>query len=189
MARTKGSSGKDTKLRLLTAARALLADAGPEGLTMRALGAEVGVQAGAIYRYYPDKDALLVDILSRALQEQDHVIGQINRHVGAEVALEHLVGSYLSWQATSEYAGLIAPCRASLGAAGDAQVAATASLGQTTQDIINDGQEAGVFRVPDTQLAARAVLAVLDEVSGDTRLALDRQQRVGWTLVRRLVNA
>jgi AcrR family transcriptional regulator len=44
---------------ILDAGMALLAEDGPEGVTMRRLGAHLGVDATAMYRHFADKDELL----------------------------------------------------------------------------------------------------------------------------------
>ena len=63
MARTTGSNGERTEAALRRAAQSLIARHGYEAVSMRALAAEVGVQAAALYRYFPTKQDLLFDIL------------------------------------------------------------------------------------------------------------------------------
>lgn len=58
-----------TRERILDAALAVVDRDGLEGLTMRRLGAELGVEAMALYRYVPNKDALLDAVLERVLAE------------------------------------------------------------------------------------------------------------------------
>lgn len=58
-----------TRDRILDAALAMVDRDGLEGLTMRHLGAELGVEAMALYRYVPNKDALLDAVLERVLSE------------------------------------------------------------------------------------------------------------------------
>jgi len=58
-----------TRDRILDAALAVVDRDGLEGLTMRRLGAELGVEAMALYRYIPNKDALLDAVLERVLSE------------------------------------------------------------------------------------------------------------------------
>lgn len=47
------------KANVVEGALAVLDDEGLDGLTMRRLGAALGVQAGALYRHFPSKEALL----------------------------------------------------------------------------------------------------------------------------------
>lgn len=190
MARTKGSSGATTKPRIRAAAARLLAERGFDGLTMRGIGAEVGLRAGAIYRYFPDKAALAADVLTEALAERDKVLGNVDRSQGPTHALEDLATSYLSWRMQPEgHADLIRLCLPALGATGDALSAAALSPVSEIEAILASGQDEGDFRVPDTQVTARVILAVLDEIAIDTRLTQERRARIGWSLIRRLVRA
>lgn len=56
------------KANVVDGALALLDSVGLDGLTMRKLGAALGVQAGALYRHYPSKEALL-DAMAEKLVE------------------------------------------------------------------------------------------------------------------------
>ncbi|HEX8904974.1 MAG TPA: TetR/AcrR family transcriptional regulator [Longimicrobiaceae bacterium] len=50
---------RETLTRLLDAAEAVLAEGGLEGATVPAIAARAGLSVGAVYRRFPDKDALL----------------------------------------------------------------------------------------------------------------------------------
>ncbi|GAA2021633.1 TetR/AcrR family transcriptional regulator C-terminal domain-containing protein [Catenulispora yoronensis] len=70
-ARSRGSRGPGQKVgltrqQILDAALALVDRDGLAALTMRSLGAELGVEAMTIYHYVPTKDALLDGIVERA---------------------------------------------------------------------------------------------------------------------------
>ncbi|MEM7441040.1 MAG: TetR/AcrR family transcriptional regulator [Pseudomonadota bacterium] len=68
MARTKGSSAQATRTRIFDAAARLFAAHGFAAVSMRDIAAEVGVQVGALYRYTPDKDSLLFDLVAGHLR-------------------------------------------------------------------------------------------------------------------------
>jgi AcrR family transcriptional regulator len=76
MARTTGSDGEKTLAAIREAAVSLIARHGYEAVTMRQLGEEVGVQAAALYRYFPTKEELLFTLMR-----------------------EHMEGLIASWQA------------------------------------------------------------------------------------------
>jgi len=59
----------ETTARILDAAERIASEDGVEGLTMQRLGAELGYRAGALYRYFPSKDALLAALLVRIVRE------------------------------------------------------------------------------------------------------------------------
>ena len=63
MARTTGSHSDITGPRVRAAALRLFAAGGYAAVSMRAIAAEVGVQAGALYNYTPDKQSLLFDLM------------------------------------------------------------------------------------------------------------------------------
>jgi len=63
MARKIGSHSEITGPKIKQAALELFARHGFAAVTMRQIAARVGVQAGAIYNYTPDKQALLFDLL------------------------------------------------------------------------------------------------------------------------------
>ena len=56
----------ETRQRILDEARELFLDEGLAGFSMRALAGRVGVTATALYRHFPDKDALLASLLGTA---------------------------------------------------------------------------------------------------------------------------
>lgn len=68
MARTAGSDGERTQAAIQEAATALIARHGYEAVSMRRLAAEVGVQAAALYRYFPTKEDLLFSLLREHME-------------------------------------------------------------------------------------------------------------------------
>jgi AcrR family transcriptional regulator len=64
MGRTAGSEGARTRAAIRDAAVELFARHGYEGVSMRQLADAVGVQAGALYRYHPNKQALLASLMA-----------------------------------------------------------------------------------------------------------------------------
>lgn len=57
-----------TERGILEAARALLAEEGTAGLSMRRVAQRAGITAGAIYRHFPDKRALVDRVVADAFQ-------------------------------------------------------------------------------------------------------------------------
>ncbi|QDB98925.1 TetR/AcrR family transcriptional regulator [Mesorhizobium sp. 8] len=68
MARTTGSDGERTEAAIRDAATALIARHGYEAMSMRQLAGEVGVQAAALYRYFPTKEDLLFSLMLEHMQ-------------------------------------------------------------------------------------------------------------------------
>lgn len=57
-----------TRQRVVDAALEFMDEHGPQALTMRKLGAELGVEAMAIYRYLPGREALLEAVIAEVLE-------------------------------------------------------------------------------------------------------------------------
>lgn len=69
MARTSGSSSEKTRPLVRAAALKLFARHGFAAVSMRQIAAEVGVQAGALYRYTPDKQSLLFELMQMHMED------------------------------------------------------------------------------------------------------------------------
>ncbi|MFD9908294.1 TetR/AcrR family transcriptional regulator [Streptomyces sp. NPDC059063] len=54
---------------IAAAARALLEEAGPEALTMRSLADRLGIKAPSLYKHFPDKFAVEVELVAQQLAE------------------------------------------------------------------------------------------------------------------------
>lgn len=66
----------ETRQRILEEARELFLAEGLTGFSMRALAARVGVTATALYRHFPDKDALLAGLLGEAFATFGSYLGR-----------------------------------------------------------------------------------------------------------------
>jgi AcrR family transcriptional regulator len=69
MARRSGSNGERTAHDLRRAAMRLFAAHGYAAVSMRQIASAVGVQAGALYLYTPDKQTLLADIMTEHMDD------------------------------------------------------------------------------------------------------------------------
>ena len=68
MSRTRYHHG-DLRSALLTAARRLVAEHGPDGFTMARAAREAGVSSGAPYRHFPDRAALMTALARQGEDE------------------------------------------------------------------------------------------------------------------------
>ena len=82
MARTTGSDGEKTEAAVREAAVNLIARLGYEAMSMRQLATEVGVQAAALYRYFPTKEDLLFTLM------REHMDGLIEAWNAARPATD-----------------------------------------------------------------------------------------------------
>src|SRR6056297_1655019 len=69
MARTQGSHSDITGPRIRAAALSLFARHGYAAVSMRQIAGEVGVQAGALYNYTPDKQTLLFALMKAHMDD------------------------------------------------------------------------------------------------------------------------
>jgi len=80
----------NTRADILTAAASLLATEGVDGVTMRAVGARVGITAMAIYRHFADRNALLDALHDRGFA----ALGQhLRRRLRARTPEQRLLGA------------------------------------------------------------------------------------------------
>lgn len=194
MARTQGSRAEITGPLIRETSLRLFARHGYAAVSMRQIAADVGVQAGALYSYTEDKQALLAELM---IDHMDRLLAawsddlslppleRLERFARFHIAysLDHADAVFLSYM---ELRNLSPENHAAVSALRRAYE-------ESLSAILRDGQAAGVMAVPDTRLAAMALIAMLTGVTNWYREGgrLDRQ-RVGdiyWDLARGAVGA
>ncbi|QDB78387.1 TetR/AcrR family transcriptional regulator [Georgenia sp. 311] len=63
------SPNRTTNEEVVAAAREILEDAGPGGLTMQAVAGRVGVRAPSLYKRFADREALLAAVVAATVEE------------------------------------------------------------------------------------------------------------------------
>ncbi|SMX43964.1 TetR/AcrR family transcriptional regulator [Maliponia aquimaris] len=195
MARTQGSHSEITGPRIRDAALRLFAAHGYAAVSMRQIAAEVGLQAGALYNYTPDKQALLFslmqehldDLLSewQALPVPDDPIGRLEAfvrfHIGYHLDRPDLVFiAYMELRnLTPEHFAVIEGLRR--------------AYENRLESILRAGRDQGMFDIPDTKLATLAVIAMLTGVTTwyrpGGRLGVTEVQDLYSRMVRKAVGA
>lgn len=195
MARTQGSHSDITGPRIRSAALQLFAQHGYAAVSMRQIAKEVGVQAGALYNYTPDKQSLLHSLMEghmrellAAWQAEDALGDPLQR-------LERFVRFHIGFHMQRPDAVFIAYME--LRNLSDENFIAIEALRRTYEDaleaILKQGVESGQFSLRDSKIATLAVIAMLNGVmtwyrSGG-RLSLDEVESVYWDMVRKSVTA
>ncbi|EAQ45703.1 MAG: TetR family transcriptional regulator [Roseobacter sp. MedPE-SWde] len=193
MARTQGSHSDITGPRIRSAALKLFAQQGYAAVSVRQIAKEVGVQAGALYNYIPDKQSLLLSLMEghmrevlaawEALEKPDDAMGLLESFVRFHIRF-HMQRSDEVFIAYMELRNL-----------SDENFATIEALRRAYEDaletVLKQGVEAGQFTLPDTKIATLAVIAMLNGVmtwyrSGG-RLSLDEVETVYWDMVRKSV--
>jgi len=167
MARTTGSDGARTEEAIRHAAVELIAARGFEAMTMRELAGKVGVQAGAIYRYFPSKAKLLVELLvehldfllehwQREQPDTDDPVERLRAFVDFHIR-SHTLRRREVFVANMELRSLSAADYRRV-------VALRTRYEDLLTEILRDGVRRGAFRLPDARVATFAILAMLTGV-------------------------
>ncbi|OHV60170.1 TetR family transcriptional regulator [Mesorhizobium sp. LCM 4577] len=167
MARTTGSDGEKTEAAVREAAVSLIARLGYEAMSMRQLAAEVGVQAAALYRYFPTKEDLLFTLM------REHMEGLLKAWEAARPATADPV-TRLAAYVENHIAFHIERRRATHVSNMELRSLSHERLTQilkmrTTYEkelrtILRDGAETGLFQVDDTGLTAMALIQMMTGV-------------------------
>jgi AcrR family transcriptional regulator len=167
MARTTGSDGEKTEAAVREAAVNLIARLGYEAMSMRQLAAEVGVQAAALYRYFPTKQDLLFTLM------REHMEGLLKAWEAARPArtdpvtrLAAYVENHIAFHIERRHATHVSNMELrSLSHERLTQILKMrAAYEKELRTILRDGAEAGVFQVDDTGLTAMALIQMMTGV-------------------------
>ena len=195
MARTQGSHSDLTRPRVRAAAQALFAARGYAAVSMRQIASEVGVQAGALYNYTPDKQSLLFDLMK---QHMDELLAALSRQERADDplrALEAFTRFHIDFHLERPDAGFIAYMEwRNLKETHFEQIEQLRGrYEEALASILRAGQRAGDFEIADVRVATRAVIAMLTGVTTWYRdsgaLSREEIEEVYWQMVRGAVGA
>ena len=195
MARKTGSHSQITGPRVQQAASKLFARHGFAAVSMRQIAAEVGVQAGALYLYTPDKQSLLFDLMQGHMQDLLAAWEAQKKGRGPLEQLEAFVRFHIGFHLDRPDAVFIAYME--LRNLSEENFAVIEGLRKRYEDvlegILREGQQAGVFAVPDTKLAMMALIAMLTGVNTwyreGGRLSRDKVEAIYWDMARKAVAA
>ncbi|MDF0603788.1 TetR/AcrR family transcriptional regulator [Psychromarinibacter sp. C21-152] len=187
--------GNDRGERIREAALRLFARHGYAAVSMRQIATEVGVQAGALYLYIPDKQTLLFDMMRSQMEELLAAWDELPA-AGAPVArLEAFVRFHICYNLARPDAAFLGAMEMRNLEPENYRAVARLRDGYEAElaAILRDGAASGAMRVPDVRLATKAVLAMLNGVTGwyreGGRLSRERVERIYWNMVRRAVGA
>ncbi len=195
MARKSGSHSEVTGPRIRKAATKLIARHGFAAVTMRQIAAAVGVQAGALYLYTPDKQTLLFDLMREHMEDLLAAWEAEEKGARPLERLEAFARFHIRFHLDRPDAVFIAYMELrnlepeNFVAIEDMRKRYEAEL----VAILDEGAMLGDFTLPDTKLAAMAIIAMLTGVNTwyreGGRLSRERVERIYWNMVRRAVGA
>ncbi|WP_127562369.1 TetR/AcrR family transcriptional regulator [Nioella ostreopsis] len=193
MARKQGSHAETTGPKVRDAALQLFARHGFAAVSMRQIAKEVGVQAGALYLYTPDKQSLLFELMR---DHMDHLLSHWRVPDGAPLdQLEAFCRHHIRYHLDRPELVFIAYME--LRNLEPENFAVIEALRRQYEDrlqgILRRGQESGAFAVADGKLATMAIIAMLTGVNTwyreGGRLARADVEGIYWDMVRKSVAA
>jgi AcrR family transcriptional regulator len=195
MARTAGSDGEKTKGAIRDAATNLFARYGYEAVSIRQIAADVGVQAAALYRYFPTKEDLLYDLMQSHMSaliescEQQRTVGAPAERLAAFVRNHirfHIERRHSTHVNNMELRSL---SRDKLSAI----LKLRATYEKELRQILREGADAGAFVVEDVTLTAMAIIQMITGVivwfRPDERLSVAQVSDTYHKMTMRLVGA
>jgi AcrR family transcriptional regulator len=196
MARTTGSDGGRTEAAIRDAAINLIARYGYEAVSMRQLAAEVGVQAAALYRYFPTKEDLLFTLMREhmeglqaaweaarptAVDPRDRLAAFVRNHIRFHVERRHsthVSNMELRSLSRDNLTGILR---------------LRTAYEKELRQILRDGAEAGVFMIDDIGLTAIAIIQMITGVivwfRPDERLSVEEVAETYLAMTMRLTGA
>ena len=194
MARTAGSHSDITGPRIEEAALRLIARHGFAAVSMRQIAAEVGVQAGALYNYLPDKQSLLARLMMRHMEELLEAVADLKDAAPLE-NLQNFVQFHIEQNRKNADEVFVAYMELrNLSPENFANVERLRNAYEAKLEaILMAGSQSGAFSVSDTKITTRAIIAMLNGVNtwyrDDGSLSLDDVQQIYWNLVRKSVTS
>lgn len=195
MARTQGSHSDITGPRIRRAALSLFARHGFAAVSMRQIAGEVGLQAGALYNYTPDKQTLLFELMRSHMQELLEARAKVTPAASPMARLENFTRHHIRFHIERSDEVFIAYMELrNLTKDNFAEIEALRRrYEQELETLLRDGVASGDFSVTDPRVATYAVIAMLTGVNtwyrAGGRLSLDEVETLYWDMVRKSVSA
>lgn len=167
MARIAGSDSTKTRALICEKALVLSAKTGFEALTMRDLAGACGIQVAAIYYYFPDKQSLLVSLLTVHYDLLLHGASAIPINAAAETKLLAFAKFHIEFHAMHRTQALLAAqeLRSLTKANASLILPRRQAFERHLRKILNDGVKVGAFNIIDVALMSIALLAMLTEIA------------------------
>ncbi|MDX8347691.1 TetR/AcrR family transcriptional regulator [Cognatiyoonia sp. IB215446] len=193
MARKQGSHSDITGPRVLDTALRLIAEHGFAAVSMRQIASEVGVQAGALYNYTPDKQSLLFDMMRAHMAELLAALRAVDLRGDALCQLETFTRFHIRFHLPRPDQVFVSYME--LRSLSPENFAVIERMRRDYEDaleaILRQGETEGVFAVANTRVATRAIIAMLTGLSHWYRdggaLDIAAIEAIYWDMVRKSV--
>jgi AcrR family transcriptional regulator len=160
--------GMSMREQILSAAVQMFAEYGYHAAPLRDIARIAGIQAASIYHHYPNKQALLVEIMETFMHRLNQSLEQIIRASDdPQQQLKEALANHIRLHTTykREFFIIDTEIRALEGE----NRAYILSLRDTYEDmlqtILRNGMERGIFRYTDVKVASYAIIAMCTEVA------------------------
>jgi AcrR family transcriptional regulator len=188
----------DNRERIVAATRLLIARGGFREASIAAVAQEVGLSTGAIYRYFPSKAALFVEMLTAAVDMEIQVLrGIADRPLPAAVRLREAVESFSSRALKGPhlaYAFIVEPTDPEVEAA---RILCRGRFVAVFEELVRQGVRRGEFPTQKVDVTAACIVGAFTEAlvrpiatQGRSSTAADRKlvraiaelclRAVGW---------
>ncbi|MEO1492299.1 MAG: TetR/AcrR family transcriptional regulator [Pseudomonadota bacterium] len=195
MARRIGSDGARTREAIREAATRLIAQVGYEALSMRRLAEEVGLGAAALYRYYPNKQAMLFKLLDTHMDELLACWAKSRQGAAPDAELEVFTRFHIRhhWPRIDSLFLSYMELR-SLTPENFARIEEKRNrYDRGLARILEEGRRAGLFAEMDARVTARAIIALLNGLTTwyrpDGPISREAIEDIYWNMVARVVGA
>ncbi|MCY4334070.1 MAG: TetR/AcrR family transcriptional regulator [Litoreibacter sp.] len=166
MARKTGSHSDITGPKVRDAAMRLFTEHGYAGVSMRQIASEVGVQAGALYLYTPNKQSLLFDLLLEQMRGAVERLKETDLSGPPEKQIEAFVRTHFQFHMGGRQ-GIFIPYTElrNLTPANYKRLEEMRRIYERElEKIIQAGAQSGAFDAPDSKLSTLVVISILNGV-------------------------
>lgn len=154
----------DNRQRILLSARKLVAAGGFRAAQISAVAADAGLSTGSIYRYFPSKAELFVEVLGEAVRHEIDILGKVIR--GPGTAGERLRAAVESFARRAfegpflAYAFIAEPAEPEVDAE---RIRARREFGKVFKVVLREGIASGDFPEQNLDVAAACIVGAFTE--------------------------
>jgi AcrR family transcriptional regulator len=160
--------GQPMREQILAAAVQLFAQYGYHAAPLRDIARIAGIQAASIYYHYPNKQALLTEIMETHMQRLNNGLEHILRtHADPQQRLYEAIAHHIRLHTTykSEFFIVDTELRSLEGESRPYILSLRDKYEQLIQELLQDGIQSGIFRLTDVKVASYAIIAMCTEVA------------------------
>ena len=167
MARTLGSYAKLTKPKISEIALHLFAERGYAAVSMRQIASKVGLQVGALYNYFPDKQTILSELLINHMENLLQTWHRQKLPKNSDKLLEFFVDFHIEYHLNRPEEVFIAYMELrNLNPDNFKKIEKLRNKYELIlSKILSDGVNKNLFTCEETKIASLAIIGMLKEVN------------------------